>query len=504
MIRKILMALIGNLIGISAWAQVTHYYVSPAGDYRLHYQIQSDGTAGITKWEVLDATKTHFDIVIPETFTDVQSSWSVSRIIDNAFSTGSDDDRITSIKFPESLKSIDASSFSHCTGLTSLMLPAQLETIGNSAFDGCTGLRGNLIIPETVKTIGEAAFSNCGFDGTLDLPDNLQTLGARAFFKCSSLKGELVLPETLTELAHEVFNACKGFTGTLKIPASVTKINYAAFNDCIGFTGDLILPDGITYIGEEAFRECTGINGKLHLPASLKYIGNFAFGSNHLSGELVLPEGLETIENIAFHASLNLHGNIKLPSSLKTLGDGAFRASQKIESITAAPGMKLTKLGNNVFEVMPGLRFIDLTDAPEAIPIGSTLNRNVASPFYHVYADVMIYLPASVGETGLAAEQENFVVGNHCSNFVIYDEYITLNGYNTNYNGDVNYKIRHAFTADKASYSRLFSGTGCKTVYLPYPAKLPETLVPYVLNKRFDSNGKEYLQFERTPGNTIA
>ncbi|HEY9551049.1 MAG TPA: leucine-rich repeat domain-containing protein, partial [Prevotella sp.] len=47
-------------------------------------------------------------------------------------------------------------------------------------------------------------------------------------------------------------------------------------------------------------------------------------------------------------------------------------------------------------------------------------------------------------------------------------------------------------------------GTGCKTVYLPYPAKLPETLVPYVLNKRFDSNGKEYLQFERTPGNTIA
>jgi hypothetical protein len=501
MYKHFFMALVGSLIGISAWAQTTHYYTSPAGDYKLHYQIQSDKTAGITKWEVLDKSKAHFDIVIPKTVSDSYGTWTVTRTVGNAFGTANDDDRIISVTFPESFKIIDTGSFTHCTGLTSLTLPSQLEAIGNNAFAVCSNLRGNLIIPETVKTIGEAAFMQCGFDGTLDLPDHLQTLGARAFYNCSSLTGELVLPETLTELAHEVFASCKGFTGTLKIPASITKIDYSAFNECKGFTGDLILPNGITYIGSTAFRECTGFNGRLHLPTSLRHIGNIAFATNHFTGELVLPEGLETIESLAFHASQNLSGNIKLPATLKTLGDGAFKSSPKIESITATPGMKLTKLGNDVFNIMAGLRFIDLTDA--TIPVGSVLDRSTSSPFMGVYKDVLIYLPASVGETGLAAGQENFVVGDHCANFVVYDEYDNRNGYNTNYARDVNYKIRHAFTADKASYNRSFSGTTCKTVYLPYPAKLPETLAPYLLRRQFDDKGKEYLQFERASGNTL-
>lgn len=499
------MALIGSLIGISAWAQGTHYYTSPGGDYKLYYQILTDGTAGITKWEAMDNTKTHFDIVIPETVTDAYGTWTVTRTMGNAFCTGADDDRITSIAFPESFKIIDNGSFTRCIGLTLLTLPRQLEVIGNNAFALCTNLRGDLIIPETVKSIKASAFQQCGFDGRLQLPAHLQELGGRAFYNCTSLKGELVLPETLTELQNEVFTLCKGFTGTLKIPASVTKIDASAFNECTGFTGDLILPDGITYIGQGAFRNCKGITGSIHFPASLKYIGEFAFALNNFSGELVLPEGLETVESIAFYSCPNLHGNIKLPASLKTLGDQAFSASPKIESFTAAPGMKLTKLGNGVFDGIIGLRFIDLTDAEEPIPVGSVMDRSRgASPFYNVNKQVLIYLPASVGESGLAEGQENFVVGNHCANFVVYDEYILNNGYNTNYASDVNYKIRHDFTADKASYVRSFSGTTCKTVCLPYSAKLPETLAPYQLRRKFDDRGKEYLQFERATGNTLA
>lgn len=67
---------------------------------------------------------------------------------------------ISSVTFPDSVKTIGYGSFMGCTGLTKLDLPSSLELIDESAFEGCTGLT-ELVIPKSVSEIGSRAFFDC-------------------------------------------------------------------------------------------------------------------------------------------------------------------------------------------------------------------------------------------------------------------------------------------------------------------------------------------------------
>ena len=61
---------------------------------------------------------------------------------------------------PNSVKSIDNSAFSGCTGLTSVSIPNSVTSIGHYAFNGCTRLT-SITIPNSVTSIGERAFYSC-------------------------------------------------------------------------------------------------------------------------------------------------------------------------------------------------------------------------------------------------------------------------------------------------------------------------------------------------------
>lgn len=86
----------------------------------------------------------------------------VTRIGPQAFKNNKD---ITSIKFSESITSIDG-----------------------DAFYGCSGLTGELAIPSNVKFIGENAFSGCSGLTSISISNNLIKIGKDAFVYCSNLE----------------------------------------------------------------------------------------------------------------------------------------------------------------------------------------------------------------------------------------------------------------------------------------------------------------------------
>ena len=68
--------------------------------------------------------------------------------------------KLTTIKFPTSIKTIEEYAFANCTNLTDITIPASVTSIGACAFYGCTELT-SITIPSSVKSIGIFCFAGC-------------------------------------------------------------------------------------------------------------------------------------------------------------------------------------------------------------------------------------------------------------------------------------------------------------------------------------------------------
>jgi len=108
------------------------------------------------------------EVVIPEGVTEICS---------HAFT----ETEITAVRFPKTLRHIDAHSFHHCRKLTEITFPEGLETIGPYAFWDC-GIQ-EIRFPESLRDVGNDAFSANHIEEVV-LPRNLGTLGNNAFDSC--------------------------------------------------------------------------------------------------------------------------------------------------------------------------------------------------------------------------------------------------------------------------------------------------------------------------------
>jgi hypothetical protein len=98
--------------------------------------------------------------------------------------------RITSVTFPETLRSIEAYAFVEDTGINSLILPEGLTSIGVGAFQFLSNLT-SLRIPSSVTSLGENAFANA------ESLTSFQYCGGslvRADFDFAGLAGITMLP----------------------------------------------------------------------------------------------------------------------------------------------------------------------------------------------------------------------------------------------------------------------------------------------------------------------
>ena len=128
---------------------------------------------------------------------------------------------------PEGTTEIGSSAFINCANITSVSFPEGLKTIGAKAFEeGRDGnLAGELVIPSTVTFIGDYAFSNCTGLTKVNCLDPATptdiTYGARVFQSCTGVT-EVHLPQGLTAYDGLFYSATK--VTVLDIPETATSL----------------------------------------------------------------------------------------------------------------------------------------------------------------------------------------------------------------------------------------------------------------------------------------
>ncbi len=286
------------------------------------------------------------DLVIPETVTYNDTSYSVTSIGKNAFY---DCSGLTSVTIPNSVTSIGKNAFYGCSGLTSVAIPNSVTSIGNSAFRYCSGLT-SVTIPNSVTSIGDYAFSGCsGLTSIVVASDNP---------KYDSRDNCNAIIETAT---NTLVLGCKN---TL-IPNSVTSIGGSAFYECSGLTS-VTIPNSVTSIGNSAFYGCSLTS--VTIPNSVTSIGNSAFWGCSGLTSVTIPNSVTSIGNYAFSSCSGLT-SVTIGNSVTSIGNSAFYGCHGLTSVTI--GNSVTSIGNWAFSYCIGMRCIySMIEYPSAVGLG--------------------------------------------------------------------------------------------------------------------------------------
>lgn len=138
----------------------------------------------------------------------------VERIGHNAFGEFA---KLNSVKFPKTLKRIDAYAFSD-TQINNLQLSDNVTVIGEGAFypSIISGKIKTIKLPAKLKIIGKWAFEEQKFT-ELTIPANVEKIGAQAFSGCQSLKKIVIKSKKLKKIGSRAF-ATIGQNAVIYIP----------------------------------------------------------------------------------------------------------------------------------------------------------------------------------------------------------------------------------------------------------------------------------------------
>lgn len=138
---------------------------------------------------LLPMTASAYDAVVDGIYYNLDKAAKTAEV------TSGDNLYVGSISIPQTISfegvryqvtSIGESAFKECQELLSADLSVGLLTIGKNAFEGC-GLT-SMVFPNSLKTIDEYAFWNCQSLASITIPESLTSIGDNAFYYCDNLK----------------------------------------------------------------------------------------------------------------------------------------------------------------------------------------------------------------------------------------------------------------------------------------------------------------------------
>lgn len=205
----------------------------------------------------------------------------ITSIPDRAYgNTHPNNETITTIYLPNTLKSIGTSSFWDMESLTTVIFEenSQLESIGLTAFKDCDKLK-SFTIPDTVTTIGKGAFMGCNCLSTIEIGENsqLQTIGEEAFRYCKTLTGDLCFPETLKSIGKSAFLSDSPLK-SIEFKNPNTSIGAALSPETIIYAEPGGQPSSVEQYARERGCRFNRPASKLMLETSDDWTGEFSYG----------------------------------------------------------------------------------------------------------------------------------------------------------------------------------------------------------------------------------
>lgn len=138
--------------------------------------------------------------------------------------------RLTSVKIPYGVMTIDKQAFWYCSELQSVEIPPSVIFIGEQAFSHCRSLK-EISIPASVQTIEKEAFLECRSLKNIDIPSSIFVVNERTFAYCTSLEKVNIKSATVRAIDKLAFSFCTSLK-ELTLPSTVIYVGHGAFYPC--------------------------------------------------------------------------------------------------------------------------------------------------------------------------------------------------------------------------------------------------------------------------------
>ncbi|MBQ9953391.1 MAG: leucine-rich repeat domain-containing protein [Clostridia bacterium] len=193
-------------------------------------------------------------------------------------------------------KVIESNCFSHCPSLKTIIFEEGVEQINSGVL--CENQRiTSIAFPKSLKSIGNDAFRNCknlkevifnnsktwispdAFEGTMWLEQQTEEFVVvnDQLLKYNGNSETVIIPEGILHIGDQVFENNQ-IIKTLILPTSLKSIWTYSFADCSNLS-KVVFNNNLHIIGISAFEGCINLN-EVYLPKHLKELGAIAFDRN--------------------------------------------------------------------------------------------------------------------------------------------------------------------------------------------------------------------------------
>lgn len=219
-------------------------------------------------------------------------------------------DDVTSFTVPNTVKTIDAYTFSGCGEMSQIKLPENLEEIGDCVFRDAQ--INEINIPKTVKSIGDGAFYSTTLN-SIKIPNSVQKIGKLAFYNCMSLQS-VTLPDCDVQIGDGAFSGC-GELKSVFVPQNCKSICNNQFLGCVSLEGFSVA---------ENSKYLTTVDGVLFNSDKTTLVA-YPFGKQGVSYKV--PGKTTSIEKYAFVLPQYIDSekdtliSVNIPSSVSKIGE---------------------------------------------------------------------------------------------------------------------------------------------------------------------------------------